>query len=179
MARHIIKKYANRRLYDTYLKKPVTIKSIAELIDKGEEIVVIDQKTGKDITSITMAQIQLAKEKEAAYLRVSSSIIIKRNGKNTGKMIDMSIEHTKKVLEEMGKKVREILESTSPPALPPADDFQTEGGNTFTTHIHIPSWNASVFEEIEGIKKEIKQLNKKLNKILYLIENSKYFKEGN
>ncbi|MCS7204455.1 MAG: polyhydroxyalkanoate synthesis regulator DNA-binding domain-containing protein [Leptospiraceae bacterium] len=52
----IIKKYSNRRLYDVQTSKIITLDKIVEYILHGEEIVVIDNKTGKDITSKVLAQ---------------------------------------------------------------------------------------------------------------------------
>jgi len=58
-----IKRYANRKLYDTETSRYVTLEDVADLIRTGEEIGVIDNKTGKDITRETMAQIILRMEK--------------------------------------------------------------------------------------------------------------------
>lgn len=57
----IIKKYANRKLYDTSDKKYVAMNTLAELIKKGEEVTVIDNKTGQDITSVVVSHL-LARE---------------------------------------------------------------------------------------------------------------------
>ncbi len=177
MARHIIKKYANRRLYDTQDKRPVTIKSVGELLDKGEEIVVIDQKTGKDITSITLAQIKLAKEKEAAYLKISSSVIVKQNGKQpNSRMVDASIEHSKKALEEMGKKIREILDKT-PPALPPSEDWEPfieeDTSNHITTHIRMDGYNTETMIEIENLKNRMDNIESKIDTIINMLKKLK------
>jgi polyhydroxyalkanoate synthesis repressor PhaR len=52
-----IKKYANRRLYDTHASKHVTLDGIRQLVVDGEELVVIDDTTGQDITRSILLQV--------------------------------------------------------------------------------------------------------------------------
>ncbi|HLE25141.1 MAG TPA: polyhydroxyalkanoate synthesis regulator DNA-binding domain-containing protein, partial [Thermodesulfobacteriota bacterium] len=59
----IIKKYSNRRLYDTTHKKYVTLDEIANLIKDGSEIKVLDSQTDEDITKIVLMQVVLESEK--------------------------------------------------------------------------------------------------------------------
>jgi len=54
---HLIKKYANRKLYDTKTKRSITMDHIAELVDAAEEFTVIDNQTGEDITSNILSQL--------------------------------------------------------------------------------------------------------------------------
>lgn len=53
----IIKRYQNRKLYDTTQSCYITLEDLAEMIKNGDDIVVIDNKTGKDITSATLTQL--------------------------------------------------------------------------------------------------------------------------
>lgn len=55
----IIKKYSNRRLYDTERSKYVTLNQIADLIREGRQIDVIDAKTEEDVTAYILTQIIL------------------------------------------------------------------------------------------------------------------------
>jgi polyhydroxyalkanoate synthesis repressor PhaR len=55
----VIKKYANRRLYDTSTGRYVNLEDLAELIRKGEEIQVLDAKSGEDLTRVILTQIIL------------------------------------------------------------------------------------------------------------------------
>jgi polyhydroxyalkanoate synthesis repressor PhaR len=52
-----IKKYANRKLYHTNRKQYITLDGIAELIRAGEQIQVVDNETGEDITASILAQV--------------------------------------------------------------------------------------------------------------------------
>lgn len=60
----LIKKYSNRRMYDTKTSQPITLSELADLIKQGEEIQVMGHPTGKDLTSITLIQILLGQEKD-------------------------------------------------------------------------------------------------------------------
>ena len=60
----IIKRYPNRKLYDTEAKRYVTLESIAELIRQGREIHVLDHATGEDLTAVTLTQIVFEQEKK-------------------------------------------------------------------------------------------------------------------
>ena len=61
----IIKRYQNRKLYDTHQSCYVTLEEIAQIIREGHEIQVIDNKTKNDITYIT--QIQLIRSRKKKY----------------------------------------------------------------------------------------------------------------
>lgn len=58
-----IKRYANRKLYDTEAKQYITLDGIAGLVRQGEDIQVIDNETGEDLTAVTLSQIILEREK--------------------------------------------------------------------------------------------------------------------
>ncbi len=57
-----IKKYSNRKLYDTTDKKYISLSRVSELVSSGEEVYIVDSRTGEDITSTTISQL-LAREK--------------------------------------------------------------------------------------------------------------------
>ena len=61
--RHLIKKYANRKLYDTRTSQYVTLDGIADLVRAGHDIRVLDRDTGNDITQVVLSQIVLTQEK--------------------------------------------------------------------------------------------------------------------
>ena len=53
----LVKKYGNRRLYDTAASRYITLEELAAIIKGGEEARVVDAKTGEDLTTPTLAQI--------------------------------------------------------------------------------------------------------------------------
>lgn len=54
-----IKKYANRKLYHIDRKQYITLEGIAALVQAGEQVRVIDNETGEDITAQILAQVAL------------------------------------------------------------------------------------------------------------------------
>jgi len=61
----VIKRYANRKLYDTRDSRYVTLPQIAELVRNGEDVQIIDNRTKENLTSVTLAQIIYGAEKNA------------------------------------------------------------------------------------------------------------------
>jgi polyhydroxyalkanoate synthesis repressor PhaR len=61
--KHLIKKYANRKLYDTRTSRYITLDEIAQLVRDGDEIKVVDRDNGADLTQVTLSQIVLSEEK--------------------------------------------------------------------------------------------------------------------
>lgn len=53
----VIKKYANRRLYDTSSSRYINLEDIAALVRNGKEVQVVDASTGEDVTRVTLTQI--------------------------------------------------------------------------------------------------------------------------
>lgn len=64
----IVKRYANRKLYDTERSCYVTLEDISAMITAGDEVRVIDNKTGEDLTSVTLAQIIFETEKKKSFM---------------------------------------------------------------------------------------------------------------
>lgn len=60
----IIKRYSNRKLYDTVHSRYVTLAELGELIRQGESIKVVDNDTKADLTEVTMTQILMAQQKQ-------------------------------------------------------------------------------------------------------------------
>jgi polyhydroxyalkanoate synthesis repressor PhaR len=61
----IIKRYQNRKLYDTHESSYVTLDEIAKMIKAGEDLRVIDNKTKNDITASTLTQLLYESERKA------------------------------------------------------------------------------------------------------------------
>ncbi|GAC1584276.1 MAG: hypothetical protein NVS3B20_14280 [Polyangiales bacterium] len=66
----IVKKYGNRRLYDTKQSRYITLEELAEKIRQGQDARVIDAKTGDDLTQATLTQIILESHGAARLLPV-------------------------------------------------------------------------------------------------------------
>ncbi len=60
----VIKRYPNRKLYNTETKRYITLDGIADLIRGGQEVQVIDHATDDDLTTLTLSQIIFEQEKK-------------------------------------------------------------------------------------------------------------------
>jgi polyhydroxyalkanoate synthesis repressor PhaR len=60
----LIKRYPNRKLYDTERKEYITLERIADLIREGEDFHVVDNANGEDLTAVTLTQIIFDQEKK-------------------------------------------------------------------------------------------------------------------
>src|SRR6478752_8876178 len=60
----LIKRYTNRKLYDTVESRYVTLDEIAEMIKSGTEVKIVDNRSKDDLTSVTLAQIIFEEEKK-------------------------------------------------------------------------------------------------------------------
>jgi len=91
---HIIKRYSNRKMYDSSTSKYVTLEDIAHLVRENEEIQVIDNETGDDITTITLSQIILEQErgkKELLPVPVLLREIIRKGEKSVMEFVKRSV----------------------------------------------------------------------------------------
>ena len=61
---YVIKRYSNRKLYDTQESRYVTLEEIEEMIRAGKEISVVDAASGEDLTAVTLTQIILENQRE-------------------------------------------------------------------------------------------------------------------
>ncbi len=104
----IIKRYANRKLYDTRDSRYVTLQQIAEHVRAGEEVTIIDNTTKEDLTNVTLAQIVYEEERrsEGEARRTSPAFDTLRNLiQNGGSLIQNGGERFMGALREgpMGK----------------------------------------------------------------------------
>ncbi|HEX4923025.1 MAG TPA: polyhydroxyalkanoate synthesis regulator DNA-binding domain-containing protein [Bdellovibrionales bacterium] len=111
----IIKRYQNRKLYDTQQSCYVTLEDIAKMIRNNEEVMVIDNKTKRDITAATLTQIIFEAEKKAseyAPLNTLREIIQHGNGSISSYLAKLgafpanAVRPTEGRLEGMGESVR-------------------------------------------------------------------------
>src|ERR1044071_118158 len=68
----IIKRYANRKLYDTEHSRYVTLDQISEMIRNGDDVKIVDNKTKEDLTTATLAQIIFEEKKQRSFLPLAA-----------------------------------------------------------------------------------------------------------
>lgn len=76
----IVKKYGNRRLYDTSDSRYITLEDLADKVRQGAEVQVVDAKTGEDLTAPTLTQILIEGRGAARLLPVPMLIQLVRLG---------------------------------------------------------------------------------------------------
>jgi polyhydroxyalkanoate synthesis repressor PhaR len=179
----VIKRYANRKLYDTVTKQYITLDQIAELVRQSEDLRVIDNDTGDDLTTITLTQIILEQEKKNKEFLPRSVLnaLVEAGGKPINtlrqhletplgflRQVDEEIERRIHLLiqrgeiaEEHGRKIRDQLLQNSPKigsAFKPDD----EDISRIIQSQDVPSKEdiQQLFIQIETLSEKIKSLEK-------------------
>ena len=106
----VIKRYGNRKLYDTERSSYVVLNDIAKMIRNREEVQIIDNETKSDITSATLTQIIFGAEKKSslsAPLNILKAIIQRGDGSLSNYLAEIGLYKTKldgRVILENPKK---------------------------------------------------------------------------
>lgn len=106
----LIKRYANRKLYNTATSRYITLKGIADLIEAGEQVRVIDNASGEDITSVTLSQILVDNERSSR--RVPGTVLsdlIQRSGDVLYGALKRGVGDASGGLDELQRNVRKLL----------------------------------------------------------------------
>jgi polyhydroxyalkanoate synthesis repressor PhaR len=109
-----IKKYANRRLYNTATSSYVTLDHLADMVKKGVEFVVTDAKTGEDITRGVLTQIIVEQEGKGQNLLPIKFLrqIIGFYGDSLGGLVPRYLESSMAAFAENESHMRSILQDT-------------------------------------------------------------------
>lgn len=127
----VIKRYPNRKLYNTEEKQYINLEAIARMIQAGEEVQVVDHESGEDLTTITLTQIIMDREKKEGEFLPRSILaeLIQAGGKSLNtireklgspadiiQQVDREIDarlqgliQRGEIAEEAGKKLRDQL----------------------------------------------------------------------
>lgn len=122
----IIKRYANRKLYDTQHSRYVTLDQISEMIRNGDDVKIIDNKSKEDLTSVTLAQIIFEEEKkQRSFLPLQAMRnIIQHGGESFAQMVS---EAQRRVTNILPRKKEDGEEGEMITDLEVGDD-ETYGG---------------------------------------------------
>jgi len=173
----VIKRYANRKLYDTQHSRYVTLEQISDMIREGDDVQIIDNKTKEDLTSVTLAQIIFEEEKkQKSFLPLQTMRnIIATGGESISQLVTTAQQrvtdafHVKKKHGEDGEIVVEPVptETAGPPERKPTSlpEFREWVVNTQRT---IDEWQKRVDDRIRnvvegispfaGVQKDIREL---------------------
>lgn len=106
----LVKRYANRKLYNTETSRYITLKGIAELIEQGREVRVVDNESGEDITSVALSQILVDSERESRNVPGSVlSELISKGGDAIYTALKRGVDEAHEGMEELRRNVRRAL----------------------------------------------------------------------
>jgi polyhydroxyalkanoate synthesis repressor PhaR len=191
-----IKKYANRRLYNTATSSYVTLDHLADMVKKGVEFVVTDAKTGEDITRGVLTQIIVEQEGKGQNLLPIKFLrqIIGFYGDSLGGLVPRYLEssmatfaenesHMRNMMqetfkglfpmqqmEEMGKQNMALFQNAmrmfNPFAQMTRNTPGAAGGGQSESPGNATTSGASKAEDIEPLKAQISQMQSQLEKLL-------------
>ena len=106
----LIKRYANRKLYNTETSRYITLKGISELIEQGADVRVVDNETGEDITSVALSQILVDNERaQRAVPRTLLSDLIQRGGDALYGALKRGVGDAQEGIEDFQRNVRRAI----------------------------------------------------------------------
>ncbi|ORU89538.1 MAG: polyhydroxyalkanoate synthesis repressor PhaR [Cycloclasticus sp. symbiont of Poecilosclerida sp. M] len=113
----IIKKYPNRRLYDTTISKYVTLNDVKELIVERIDVKVVDAKTKDDLTRSVLLQIILEQEEEGQPMMSAEMLeqLIRFYGDPMQNNFATYLENTVKLVAEQRAKVKDRMDKITDP----------------------------------------------------------------
>jgi polyhydroxyalkanoate synthesis repressor PhaR len=164
----IIKRYANRKLYDTEHSRYVTLDQISEMIRNGDDVKIVDNKTKEDLTTVTLAQIIFEEEKkQRSFLPLGAMRNIIQSG---GEWFAEAQRRVKDILP--GKRKEDGTEDTSPDAPEEASAASGDGQSGSDEAAEKRKSLAALREWIDHSKHRLEDWQKQVdNKVRGTIEN--------
>lgn len=133
-----IKRYSNRKLYDTERSCYITLDEIAAMVRQGEEVIIVDNKTKEDITALTMAQILAEEEKKFPKMPLKLLQSLIQNGK-----IDINT-----LYQKVERRLAGLMEDDSDdPEAPPENP---KSGSTTPSTPTAPSVSVAVQSSVSA-----------------------------
>ncbi len=120
----VVKKYANRRLYNTESSSYITLDNLADMVRAGRDFVVYDARTGDDITRSVLTQIIVEEESKGRALLPTTFLrqLIGFYGDSVGGMVPRYLEHTMSAIARQQEQMREAMQQTMGSLMPPGFD---------------------------------------------------------
>ncbi len=189
----LIKRYANRKLYNTQSSRYITLKGIAELLDKGEEVQVIDNESGEDITSVALSQILVDSERSNSEPPTSLlSQIMERGSDALYDVLKKGVDDATGNLDEIQDRFRRIIQggdteshhTSGPDSDPhPGEEQHRSRGDRRRLGDWIayasPDFDAAVQNAVERVfkvldlprRKDVDALNENLERVVLAVES--------
>jgi polyhydroxyalkanoate synthesis repressor PhaR len=171
----IIKRYANRKLYDTQRSRYVTLDQIATMIRAGEDVKIVDNNSKDDLTALTLTQILFEEEKKGGFLPLAAlRNIIQSGGQSISSIATQATEKVRSVFRR-DKDGQEVLEEETAPASEEEnkqtllersqqtlDEWQKKLDERVQKVVEAVSPFAGVEKEIRALRDRITELEKRL-----------------
>jgi len=171
-----IRRYQNRKLYDTQRSMYVTLEEIANIIKRGEDVRIVDNKTKEDLTSVTLTQIIFEEEKKKKSLLPLGALkkIIMEGGDTIKdffeKTIDASVHTISKAQVTAEKVIDRVKDELTPgddnnllqEVLHKTQDFSKKVDEKIKSTLESVTQVTNLQGEIGNLRKKISFLEKKL-----------------
>ncbi len=157
---YVIKRYSNRKLYDTQGSRYVTLEEIEEMIRGGREISVVDAASGEDLTSVTLSQIILENERHHRSTLPSAFLhqLIKHGEAwqdFVQRTMKSSLEGLTTSQRDMEKVLRDWTTRVGWPVVTPRPEPKRDGGDPDAEKLR---------EEVAGLRERLRSLEERLEK---------------
>jgi len=168
----IIKKYANRRLYDTESSTYITLERLAEMVRQKREFKVVDAKSGDDITHQVLTQIIMDEEARGSTMLPVNFLrqLIGMYGEQIESVVPQYLEASLEQLQRNQSQLREAM--TGALAANPFAEMARRNMELFTAAATgrggaAPEANAGGDNraELDELKAQLAELQKKLDKL--------------
>lgn len=164
-----IKRYPNRKLYDTEFSRYITLEEIAEHLRSGGEVRVVDSKSGQDITSVTLAQVLLGEEKKSradvslqrliGMLQTGGEYIQKKLGSNVTNLKDEAEKTVQRLMKgEPVEDLRDFILSTHNAY----DDLQRKMDDRLRVMLAAVRNLSPLLKDMSKLKDEMKSMEKRV-----------------
>jgi len=149
----IIKRYANRKLYDTEHSRYVTLDQISEMIRNGDDVKIVDNKSKEDLTTVTLAQIIFEEEKkQRSFLPLAAMRNIIQSG---GEWFAEAQRRVQSILPGKRGKDGELLADDPPAAPVEADDPADEAAQKKKNLAALREWVDHSKHRLEEWQKQV------------------------
>jgi polyhydroxyalkanoate synthesis repressor PhaR len=155
----LIRKYSDRRLYDTGASRYVKLNDIARMVRDGSEIRVVDGRTGKDLTHIILTQIIVedAKERQIALPLQLLTQIVRASDKATHDFLSWYLNSTLDLYQKAQNTVKTGLSDAKDAVSTPLDYVR----KLLAGHSWPP---APEGDEVEQLRRRVEELQSRLTK---------------
>jgi polyhydroxyalkanoate synthesis repressor PhaR len=149
----IIKRYANRKLYDTEHSRYVTLDQISEMIRNGDDVKIVDNKSKEDLTTVTLAQIIFEEEKkQRSFLPLAAMRNIIQSG---GEWFAEAQRRVQSILPGKRGKDGELIVEDPPAPVVEADDPGDEAAQKKKSLAALREWVDHSKHRLEDWQKQV------------------------